>query len=103
MIKGDTHEHLQMGSYFLCANFYIRWLRAFLHSRWFSGIIQWLTLFIFMLIMFELLLGPTAAHDNFGTAMTWVLWWPLIPNIFLFLGRFWCKSLSATSARRPAF
>ena len=67
-----------------------RWINTFLRSRWFPGIIQWPTLFIFMLIMFELLLGPTAAHDNFGTAMTWVLWWPLIPIIFLFLGRFWC-------------
>jgi hypothetical protein len=43
-----------------------------------------------MVIMFELLLGPTEAHDNLGTALTWVLWWPLIPIIFLFLGRFWC-------------
>ncbi len=40
--------------------------------------------------MFQLLLGPESAHDNFGTALTWVLWWPLIPIIFLFLGRFWC-------------
>ena len=31
-----------------------------------------------------------SAHDNLGTALTWVLWWPLIPIIFLFLGRFWC-------------
>ena len=67
-----------------------RWINAFLRSRWYPGVIQWPTLFIFMLIMFELLLDPTAAHDNFGTAMTWVLWWPLIPIIFLFLGRFWC-------------
>jgi polyferredoxin len=43
-----------------------------------------------MVIMFQLLLGPESAHDNFGTALTWVLWWPLIPIIFLFLGRFWC-------------
>ncbi|MDP3046484.1 MAG: 4Fe-4S binding protein, partial [Chloroflexota bacterium] len=35
-------------------------------------------------------LGPTKAHDNLGTALTWVLWWPLIPLIFLVLGRFWC-------------
>ena len=67
-----------------------RWIGAFLRSRWYPGVIQWPTIFLFMLIMFELLLGPSAAHDNFGTAMTWVLWWPLIPIIFLFLGRFWC-------------
>ena len=67
-----------------------KWINRFLKSRWFPGIIQWPTLLIFMLIMFELVLGPSSAHDNFGTAMTWVLWWPLIPIIFLFLGRFWC-------------
>jgi len=65
-------------------------IKNFLRSRWFPGIIQWPTLIIFMVIMFELILGPESAHDNFGTALTWVLWWPLIPIIFLFLGRFWC-------------
>jgi hypothetical protein len=67
-----------------------KWIDTFLRSRWFPGIIQWPTLLVFMVIMFELLLGPTAAHDNLGTALTWVLWWPLIPIIFLFVGRFWC-------------
>lgn len=46
--------------------------------------------FRFSLIVFELIAGPSAAHDNFGTAGTWVLWWPIIPIAFLFLGRFWC-------------
>ncbi len=67
-----------------------KWIDHFMRSRWFPGIIQWPTLLIFLVIMFELILGPDSAHDNFGTAMTWVLWWPLIPIIFLFLGRFWC-------------
>ena len=61
-----------------------------MRSKWFPGIIQWPTLLVFMVIMFQLLLGPESAHDNLGTALTWVLWWPLIPIIFLFLGRFWC-------------
>lgn len=59
-------------------------------SRWFPGILQWITVFVFGFIMWQLLLGPDKAHDNFGTALTWVLWWPLIPIIFLLLGRFWC-------------
>ncbi len=66
------------------------WVKYFLRSRWYPGIFKWPTLIVFMVIMFELLLGPSAAHENFGTALTWVLWWPLIPIIFLFLGRFWC-------------
>ncbi len=67
-----------------------KWINRFLRSRWYPAIIQWPTLMIFGFIMFQLLLGPQAAHDNFGTALTWVLWWPLIPIIFLFVGRFWC-------------
>jgi hypothetical protein len=67
-----------------------KWINRFMRSRWYPGIIQWPTLLIFMLIMFQLVLGPDSAHDNFGTAMTWVLWWPVLPIIFLFLGRFWC-------------
>lgn len=59
-------------------------------SRLFPGMFQWLTLGVFALIIYQLLLGPIKAHDNFGTAMTWVLWWPLIPIIFLAVGRFWC-------------
>jgi len=65
-------------------------LRRFLSSRWYPAVFQWPTLIIFTLIIYQLMLGPRAAHDNLGTALTWVLWWPLIPIIFLFLGRFWC-------------
>ncbi len=67
-----------------------KWIGAFMRSRWYPGIIQWPTLLVFMFIMFELLLGPSFAHDNFGTALTWVFWWPVIPILFLFLGRVWC-------------
>lgn len=66
------------------------WVSGFLRSRWYPGLIQWPTLLFFMLIMYQLLLGPTVTHDNVGSALTWVLWWPIIPIIFLFLGRFWC-------------
>lgn len=65
-------------------------IKGILKSRWFPGIIQLPVLAIFALIVFELMAGPGSAHDNFGTAGTWVLWWPLIPIIFLLLGRFWC-------------
>ena len=65
-------------------------IKAMLKSRWFPGIIQWPVLIVFALIVFELIAGPSSAHDNFGTAGTWVLWWPLIPIIFVLLGRFWC-------------
>lgn len=66
-------------------------LKSILKSRWYPGIIQIPVLIVFSLIVFELIAGPSAAHDNFGTAGTWVLWWPIIPIAFLFLGRYWCS------------
>lgn len=66
-------------------------LKSILKSRWYPGIIQIPVLLVFSLIVFELIAGPSAAHDNFGTAGTWVLWWPIIPIAFLLLGRFWCS------------
>lgn len=66
-------------------------LKSILKSRWYPGILQIPVLLVFSLIVFELIAGPSAAHDNFGTAGTWVLWWPIIPIAFLLLGRFWCS------------
>ncbi len=62
----------------------------FVRSRWYPGILQWPTLIIFVAIMGVLLLGPVEPGENWGTAMTWVLWWPLIPLVFFFMGRLWC-------------
>lgn len=65
-------------------------LKEFLRHKWFPGIIQFPVAIIFAFITYELFFGPGSAHANFGTALTWVLWWPLIPLIFVTLGRFWC-------------
>jgi polyferredoxin len=67
-----------------------RLIGGLLRSGWFPGILQIPTAAVFILIVWQLMLGPDSGHDNLGTALTWVLWWPLIPIIFLFLGRFWC-------------
>ncbi len=65
-------------------------VKRVVQSRLYPGILQAITAIVFAVILVELLAGPLKAHDNFGTAMTWVLWWPLIPLFFLVLGRFWC-------------
>src|SRR3990172_6665472 len=65
-------------------------LRAFLRSRWYPAALQWPTLTVFALVVYVLLAGAAEAHDNFGSAVTWVLWWPLLPLIFLLFGRLWC-------------
>jgi len=67
-----------------------RFIGGFIKSKWYPGIFKWPTVFSFVLIMYILLFGPTIAHNNLGTALTWVLWWPLIPIIFVLVGRFWC-------------
>lgn len=65
-------------------------VKTFLQSRYFPKIFQIPVAAVFGLIGYELLAGPSSAHENPGTALMWVLWWPLIPIVFLFLGRFWC-------------
>lgn len=67
-----------------------KYIKGFIKSKWYPGVFVWPTAIVFAIVMFELLFGPSSAHDNFGTALTWVLWWPIIPIIFLVLGRFWC-------------
>lgn len=68
----------------------IKRIRKVMLSRWYPGIFQIPVAAVFGLIGYELIAGPVAAHDNAGTALMWVLWWPLIPILFLFVGRFWC-------------
>lgn len=64
--------------------------KNFIKSKWYPGVFQWPVAIIFAFIVYELLFGPAEAHDNFGTAATWVLWWPILPIMLLLLGRFWC-------------
>ncbi len=65
-------------------------VKKMMKSKYFPKIFQIPVAAVFGLIGYELLAGPGTAHDNPGTALMWVLWWPLIPIVFLFLGRFWC-------------
>ncbi|SHH17189.1 4Fe-4S binding protein [Desulfosporosinus lacus] len=65
-------------------------LKWFLQSSLYPSIFQWAAVLVFAVIMVQTLAGPTSAHDNFGTAATWVLWWPLLPLFFFLFGRFWC-------------
>jgi len=65
-------------------------IAKFMKSRWYPGIFQVPVAIVFTFIVFELLFGPSEAHDNFGTAGTWVLWWPLLPILLFLFGRLWC-------------
>ncbi|HEX7405820.1 MAG TPA: 4Fe-4S binding protein [Candidatus Nanopelagicaceae bacterium] len=65
-------------------------IRGIMRSRWYPGVLQIPIAAVFGLVVYELLTGPSSAHENAGTALLWVLWWPIIPIVFIFLGRFWC-------------
>lgn len=65
-------------------------LKSILKNKWYPGIFQIPVLAVFIFITYELFFGPMHAHKNFGTALTWVLWWPMLPLLFLCMGRFWC-------------
>jgi polyferredoxin len=67
-----------------------RTVRNILKSRWYPGALQAFAAGVFVVIVMQLVAGPVSAHSNLGTALTWILWWPLIPILFVFLGRFWC-------------
>src|SRR3990170_160687 len=67
-----------------------RVIAAVMRSRWYPGLLEIPVAAVFGLVAYELLLGPDTAHDNAGTALMWVLWWPLLPIVFIFFGRFWC-------------
>jgi len=68
----------------------IPFIKKFMQSKWYPGIFQWMVLIVFSIIVFELVAGTVSPHSNFGTTMTWVLWWPIIPILFIATGRFWC-------------
>ncbi|MZK51157.1 4Fe-4S binding protein [Clostridium beijerinckii] len=65
-------------------------IKSLIKSKWYPGIFQLFVGIVFSFIVFELLTGPDEAHDNFGTAGTWVLWWPILPILLFLTGRFWC-------------
>jgi polyferredoxin len=67
-----------------------RMVRSLLKSRWYPALPQALTIWVFAIITWQLLAGPSAADENMGSVFTWVLWWPILPVLFLALGRFWC-------------
>jgi polyferredoxin len=63
---------------------------ALMRSRWYPAVFQVPVAAVFGLVAYQLLAGPGTAHRNSGTALMWVLWWPVLPVLFVLLGRFWC-------------
>ena len=67
-----------------------RFVSAVMRSRWYPGAFQIPIAAVFGLVAYQLLTGPSKAHENAGTALMWVLWWPALPLVYVLFGRFWC-------------
>jgi 4Fe-4S binding domain len=67
-----------------------RFASAVMRSRWYPGVIQIPIAAVFKLVAYQLPAGPATAHENAGTALMWVLWWPALPLVYVLFGRFWC-------------
>ena len=67
-----------------------RFVSTVTRGRWYPGAFQIPIAAVFGLVAYELLAGPAKAHENAGTALMWVLWWPLLPLLYVLFGRFWC-------------
>jgi ferredoxin len=67
-----------------------RFVSAVMRSRWYPGAFQIPIAAVFGLVAYQLLAGPEKAHENAGTALMWVLWWPALPLVYVLFGRFWC-------------
>jgi hypothetical protein len=61
-----------------------------LRSRLYPGVLQLVGLLVFGFVMAVTLFGSTAVHDNAGSAIVWILWWPLLPLSYFVVARFWC-------------
>jgi len=68
----------------------IPWIKAALRSRLFPVVFQWITVTMFVIVLLSTLFGVNNAGQNFGMALAWRIWWPLLPLSFLLFGRFWC-------------
>ncbi len=61
-------------------------------SRWYPSVFQAVGVLVFFAVMLFTLFGPTNVHDNPGSAIVWILWWPLLPLTYFLLARFWCTA-----------
>jgi polyferredoxin len=69
---------------------HLKFVGRILRSRLYPGVLQLLGLAVFALVIFETLFGPTEVHDNPGSAIVWILWWPLLPLSYFVFARAWC-------------
>lgn len=68
----------------------IKPVRRFMVSRWYPGAFQAISLVLFGMVVYFGLFSTIRPAYNFATAVTWNLWWPLLPLSLVLMGRMWC-------------
>jgi ferredoxin len=66
------------------------WAKALLASRLYPAVFQGITTAAFLVIVVSALFATNNSGQNVGMALTWAVWWPLLPLSFLLAGRSWC-------------
>lgn len=66
-------------------------LTKLLKKKWYPLVPQIFVAAIFGFMILNLLIGSREAGKNPGAIISWLLWWPIIPITFIFLGRIWCS------------
>ncbi len=67
-----------------------RAVAALLRHPLYPSAFQWVLAVAFLAIVASTLFGPNNSGQNAGMAVTWTIWWPLLPLSFLLAGRSWC-------------
>ena len=69
----------------------IRPVQAFFASRRFPFLLRLISTAVFALVLVYSFLGSPHGENNFGVAVTWSIWWALLPLSTILLGRIWCS------------
>ncbi|MBF0285099.1 MAG: hypothetical protein HQL51_11650 [Magnetococcales bacterium] len=67
---------------------FFRWLTK---TPWPLILIKWLSMAIFLLVIYAGFAGTQKASDSFATTFVWNIWWPLVIVSVLILGTGWCS------------
>ncbi|MBI2954636.1 MAG: 4Fe-4S binding protein [Chloroflexi bacterium] len=66
-------------------------IEALLRSRHYPGLLQVGSLLVFAAILFFSFAGNPHGESNLAVAITWYIWWVLLPFSAVVFGRVWCS------------
>jgi len=67
-----------------------RYGKRLLKHPLFPWVGRWMMIGLLMALTYSAFFGPRDPRLNFGTVMSWIVWWPLLAISYLIIGRVWC-------------